>query len=339
MSNRPYASTAYAMPDAGGGASMTPPTLEAAQEYCARLSRRHYENFNVGGRITPKDKRPHIYAIYAWCRTVDDLGDETFSDEPAGRATKSGRLRSDIARHRLARLDWWESELESAYNGQPTHPVAVALQHTVARFGIPAEPFRRLIEANRIDQGAGRFADMDEVLHYCRHSANPVGHLYLYLFGYADAERQRLADYTCTALQLANFWQDVARDYCDRGRIYLPQDDMARYGVSEDDIANGVCSDGFRRLLRRECDFAMDLFRQGAPLVGTLERGARLPVALFTRGGAAVLEAIRKQDYDVLAHRPRLSGRRKGWLLASAWLSSRLGMGYGLPAASRAAEL
>lgn len=341
MSNRPYAPTAPSVsggPDAGSGASAMPPTLAEAQAYCARLARSHYENFNVGGWITPQDQRPHVYAIYAWCRTVDDLGDETAPADPDGPPASAGRRRADIARHRLERLDWWESELELAYYGQPTHPVAVALQHTVSRFGIPPEPFRRLIEANRIDQGAGRFATMDDVLHYCRHSANPVGHLYLYLFGYGDAERQRLADYTCTALQLANFWQDVARDYRDRGRIYLPQDAMAHYGVSENDIANGISTDGFRRLLRQECDFALDLFRQGAPLVGMLERRARLPVALFTRGGLAVLDAIRKQDYDVLARRPRISGRRKAWLLASAWLSSRLGRGYGLPASSGISE-
>lgn len=343
MPNQTDAPTANAAPAAGSGASCpqtppttpeTPPTLAQAQAYCARLARRHYENFNVGGWITPRHKLPHIYAIYAWCRTVDDLGDETLPDDPDDHPTDAGRLRPDIARHRLARLDWWESELELAYHGQPTHPVAVAAQHTIAQFGIPPEPFRRLIEANRIDQGAGRFATRDEVLHYCRHSANPVGHLYLYLFGYADAERQRLADCTCTALQLANFWQDVARDYRARGRIYLPQDAMAHYGVSANDIANGVCTDGFRRLLRQECDFAMDLFRQGASLVGLLERRARLPVALFTRGGVAVLDAIRRQDYDVLARRPRISGRRKAWLLASAWAGNLVGWGYGLPDAA-----
>ena len=339
MPNQPDAPTANAAPAAGSSASRpttpaTLPTLEQAQAYCARLARRHYENFNVGGWITPHDKLPHIYAIYAWCRTVDDLGDATLPDDPAGHPTDGGRLRPDIARHRLARLDWWESELELAYHGQPTHPVAVAAQHTIAQFGIPPEPFRRLIEANRIDQGAGRFASRDDILHYCRHSANPVGHLYLYLFGYADAERQRLADYTCTALQLANFWQDVARDYRERGRIYLPQDAMAHYGVSENDLANGACTAGFRNLLRQECDFAMDLFRQGAPLVGMLERRARLPVALFTRGGVAVLDAIRRQDYDVLARRPRISGRRKAWLLASAWAGNLVGWGYGLPDAA-----
>ena len=339
MSNPTYAPTANAAPAANPGASdptltPTPPTLAQAQAYCANLARSHYENFNVGGWITPRRQLPHIYAIYAWCRTVDDLGDETRPDDPAIPTSPAGQLHPEMAKHRLARLDWWESELELAYHGQPTHPAAVAVQHTIAQFNIPPEPFRLLIEANRIDQGAGRFASRDDVLHYCRHSANPVGHLYLYLCGYADAKRQRLADYTCTALQLANFWQDVARDYRDRGRIYLPQDAMAYFGVSDSDLANGICTAGFRRLLRQECDFAMDLFRQGAPLVGMLERRARLPVALFTRGGVAVLDAIRKQDYDVLTHRPRISGRRKAWLLTTAWAGNLIGLGYGLPAAA-----
>jgi squalene synthase HpnC len=302
-------------------------TLAEAQRYCGALARRHYENFNVGGWITPNDKLPHVYAIYAWCRTVDDLGDE---GTPEGAAGVKPTL-EDVARHRLERLDWWESELDAAYDGQPTHPVAIALQHTIFRFDIPPEPFRRLIQANRMDQRSGRFATMEDVLHYCRHSANPVGHLYLYLFGHSDPELQELADQTCTALQLTNFWQDVARDYRDRDRIYLPQADLAHFQVMESDIATGNASRQFRDLLRYESEFAMQLFRQGAPLVSRLERRARLPVALFTRGGVAILDAIRGQDYDVLSRRPSLSSRRKGWLLASAWLGSLLGFGYGLP--------
>ena len=304
-----------------------------AYRYCETLARSHYENFNVGGRITPKDKLPHVYAIYAWCRMVDDLGDEGQPDGHSPTAPAAGQPDAAVTEHRLTRLDWWQSELEAGYDGQPTHPIAVAVQHTVAKFNIPREPFLRLIQANRIDQGSGRFGTMDDVLNYCQYSANPVGHLFLYLFGYSDPQRQRLADCTCTALQLTNFWQDVARDYRERGRIYLPQSHLARFGVSEDDIASGKATDAFRALLRCECDAAIELFRQGAPLVGMLDGPARLPVALFTRGGVAVLDAIRKQDYDVLKRRPALSKRRKAWLLASAWLGSKLGRGYGLPAA------
>ena len=309
------------------------PTVEQARHYCAQLARSHYENFNVGGWITPVDKLPHVHTIYAWCRTVDDLGDKTLPEAPSSDPSHSGHLDADVAQHRLARLDWWESELNAVYHGQPTHPVTIALQSTVAQFNIPPDPFRKLIHANRMDQGNGRFASHDEVLHYCEHSANPVGHLYLHLFGHSDPERQRLADFTCTALQLTNFWQDVARDYRDRGRIYIPQNDLARFGVTEADIAAGSPTDAFRALLRYECAVAMHLFQRGAPLTKTLDRRARLPIALFTRGGVAVLEAIHRQDYDVLTRRPSLSKGRKGWLLASAWLGNLLGFGYGLPTA------
>ena len=257
---------------------------------------------------------------------VDDLGDESRPTDAAAGVS--------LAQHRLAMLDWWETELDAIYGAGPApprHPVSVAVRHTVAAFGIPRAPFDRLIHANRIDQGSGRFATLDDVLHYCRHSANPVGHLFLYLFGYDDPARQRLADATCTALQLTNFWQDVARDYRDRNRIYLPQSELAAYGVAESDIAAGRATPAFRALLRRQCDYAMSRYRQGAPLVASLDRNARLPVALFTRGGVAVLDAIRRQDYDVLARRPALSKGRKARLLMAAFLGSRLGRGYGLP--------
>ena len=305
--------------------------LDEAYEYCARLARSHYENFNVGGWITPREKLPHVYAVYSWCRMVDDLGDQ---DNPGPRPTppaSDGHIDFAVAQHRIGRLDWWESELDLVYTGEPTHPVTVAIQHTVAKFGIPKEPFRRLIHANRLDQGTGRFDTLDDVLDYCTYSANPVGHLFLYLFGYSDPERQRLADNTCTALQLTNFWQDVSRDYHELGRVYLPQHDMARFGATEPDIATGNASDEFRALLAYECEYARQLFRDGAPLIASVDPAARLPVALFTRGGVAVLDAIHKQNYDVLSARPFLSKRKKARLLASAWFRSKFGLGYGLP--------
>ena len=311
----------------------TAPTigLDDAYRFCAQSARSHYENFNVGGWITPRDKLPHVHAIYAWCRMVDDLGDEVNPEQEPTQSVSDGRIDSTVSQHRLDRLDWWESELDLVYSGQPTHPVNVAIQHTVARFEIPKDPFRRLIHANRLDQGAGRFATLNDVLDYCTYSANPVGHLYLYLFGYSDTERQRLADNTCTALQLTNFWQDVSRDYHERGRIYLPQQDMARFGATESDIASGHASNEFRALLSHECEYARQLFRDGAPLVDSLEPDARLPVALFTRGGVAILDAIHKQSYDVLTARPSLSKSKKARLLASALLRSKMGLGYGLP--------
>ena len=161
------------------------------------------------------------------------------------------------------------------------------------------------------------------MLHYCEHSANPVGFLYLLLFGYDDEERRRLSDATCTALQLANFWQDVRRDW-DKGRVYLPQEDMERFGYTEEELAEGVCNQAFRDLMAWEVERAQGLFEQGLPLVETLEGTARLHVKLFSLGGMRVLDAIRAQDYDVLSKRPVVSGRRKAWLLAKTYLGMKL---------------
>ena len=207
------------------------PNLTADQAYalCARLAKTHYENFTVGSWLLPRDKRRHVYAIYAFCRSVDDLGDEHPGD-------------------RLAALDVWEEDLLRCYDGSPRHPYLVALQQTIGEFDIPRDPFLKLVEANRMDQAISRHPTYGDLEYYCQHSANPVGHLVLYVFGYRDAERQRLSDFTCTALQLANFWQDVSRDY-GMGRIYLPLEDMERFGYTEDELARGVFTDGFRDLM------------------------------------------------------------------------------------------
>ena len=281
-----------------------PDRLAPAYRECIALARSHYENFTVAGRFLPKRLLPHVAAIYAYCRGVDDLGDEAAGD-------------------RLALLDAWEADLEQAYAGTPTAPHLQALQHTIRAFAIPPEPFRKLITANRMDQTQSRYATFADVLHYCEHSANPVGFLYLLLFGYDDEARRRLSDATCTALQLANFWQDVRRDW-DKGRVYLPQEDMERFGYSEAELAEGVCNQAFRNLMAWEVERAQALFEQGLPLVESLEGTARLHVKLFSLGGMRVLDAIRAQDYDVLSKRPVVSGRRKAWLLAKTYLSMKL---------------
>ena len=189
-------------------------TTAEALVYCQRLALSHYENFTVASWLLPRALRQHVYAVYAFCRHVDDLGDEAPGD-------------------RLKLLDDWQAELERCYHSTPSHPVFVALRETIRRFAIPPQPFLKLIEANRMDQRTSRYRTFEELLHYCDHSANPVGHLFLYLFGYADAERQGLADATCTALQLTNFWQDVAVEL-GKGRVYIPQEDMPRFGCSEE---------------------------------------------------------------------------------------------------------
>ena len=292
------------------GEAAPPPTplaadIGAAFTACERLARTHYENFSVGTRLLPAHLRRHFHSIYAFCRGVDDLGDEAAGD-------------------RLKLLDEWERLLGLCYSGDPDHPYFMALQQTIRQFDIPAEPFLKLIEANRRDQRVKRYADYAQLLDYCDHSADPVGHLVLYLFGHRDPELRALADETCTALQLTNFWQDVARDHA-RGRIYIPQEDLERFGVGEDVIASGVPTDGLRRLMRFEVERARELFRRGLPLIDRVAGSARVDLALFTAGGLSILRAIERQDYDVLSRRPALSRWGKARLLALAVLRSRLG--------------
>ena len=280
-------------------------TLERSYAYCRRTAHRHYENFTVGSWFLPRDLRRHVYAIYAYCRFVDDLGDAVPGD-------------------RLAQLDSWEKELLACYEGRPRHPIAIALQDTIQRFSIPRGPFLKLVEANRMDQRKQRYRDMAELLEYCRHSAEPVGHLFLYLFGYRDAGRQELADCTCTALQLTNFWQDVHRDY-QMGRIYIPQDDMDRFGVSEAQIAARRCDQKFRDLMRFQVARTRRLFARGAELPARVKGVARLDIRLFTLGGLHILDGIEGLDYDVLATRPTLS--KPARLRIMLWTAARTAVG------------
>src|SRR5580700_4585393 len=257
------------------------PSLEEAQEYCRRLARTHYENFSVATWFLPKHLRQDFLNVYAYCRISDDLGDEVGDTRAA-----------------LALLDEWQAELNACYEGNPRHPVFVALAETVKKFAIPKHEFSDLLIAFRQDQTITRFETFDDVLAYCRYSANPVGHLVLYLCGYRDAERQQLSDYTCTALQLANFWQDVSVDYT-KGRIYLPLEDLRRFGVAEDDIARQQNTAAFRALMKFEVERARDWFRQGLPLIGKVDRELAIDLELFSRGGQEILNAIEGQGYNV----------------------------------------
>lgn len=281
------------------------PSIEEAQAYCKRLTESHYENFHVASWFLPKRLRPHFQSIYAYCRIADDLGDEV-----------GDRAQS------LALLDLWGEELEACYAGTARHPVFVALAVTIAECGIPKEPFADLLIAFRRDQTVTRFATMEEVLEYCRYSANPVGRLVLYAGGYRDAEMFRLSDHTCSALQLANFWQDVRVDY-EKGRIYIPGEDMVRFGVDEGTIASGRMTPAFRELMRYEVEAARKMFAAGAPLIGMVDAELALDLDLFTRGGFEILNAIEAQDFDVLRSRPAISKWRKAALLIHA-LSDKL---------------
>ena len=278
------------------------PTLEEAREYCAKLARSHYENFSVATMFLPKHLRQHFFNVYSYCRISDDLGDEVGDAEAS-----------------LALFVEWEAELDRCYDGGARHPVFVALAETVREFDIPKHEFSDLLGAFRQDQTVARYETFEDLLGYCKYSANPVGHLVLYLCGYRDAERQRLSDFTCTALQLANFWQDVAGDYL-RGRVYLPLEDLRRFCVSESMISEARFTPEFRELMRFEVVRAREWFRQGLPLIGQVSRDLARDLDLFSRGGLEILRAIEGQGYDVLSRRPSLSKGRKLALVArAAW--------------------
>jgi squalene synthase HpnC len=284
---------AYRIPDVA-------PTLDEARAYCRRLAETHYENFHVATWFLPKALQPHFHSIYAYCRISDDLGDEV-PDKSAA----------------LALLDLWGRELDACYEGRARHPVFVALAETICACAIPKTPFADLLIAFRQDQTVGRYATMNDVLGYCHYSANPVGRLVLYACGEVSEENFRLSDATCTALQLANFWQDVRVDFT-KGRIYIPQEDMRRFGVSDETIASGVATAEFRALMRHEVDYAHSLFEQGLPLIGRVNRSLALDLDLFSRGGLEILHAIERRGYDVLSARPAISKLTKLALAARA---------------------
>jgi squalene synthase HpnC len=290
----------YAIPDRA-------PSIEEARQYCERLAHSHYENFSVASWFLPRRLRQHFFNVYCYCRISDDLGDEV-GDKAAS----------------LELLDQWQRELDECYDGSPKHPVFVALSETVREFDIPRHEFSDLLIAFRQDQTVTRFETFDDVLAYCRYSANPVGHLVLYLCGYHDAERQQLSDFTCTALQLANFWQDVTVDYA-KGRIYLPLEDLRRFAVSEEDLVRNQNTPSFREMMKFEVDRAHDWFRKGLPLVGKVDRELAIDLDLFSRGGQEILRAIEKQDYAVLGNRPSISKPRKLALVARAALGKMTG--------------
>ena len=278
----------------------TAPSREEAFAYCERLAKTHYENFSVATWFLPSHLKQHFYNVYAYCRISDDLGDEV------GNADQS-----------LALLDAWEEELNACYAGTPRHPVFVALRETVQQFGIPKHEFSDLLIAFRRDQTITRFPTFDHVLDYCKYSANPVGHLVLYLGGYNDLERQKLSDYTCTALQLANFWQDVSVDYA-KGRIYIPLEDMQRFGVTEDDLAQRRFTPAFRGLMKFQVERAREWFDRGLPLINQVRPELALDIELFSRGGQEILKAIEAEDFDVLKSRPAISKSKKLWLVLRA---------------------
>ena len=271
-----------------------------AEAYTRWLATHHYENFHVVSFLLPKRLHQDFYNVYAFCRWADDLGDEI------GDKQESLRL-----------LAWWREELDAMYAGPASHPVFLALRRAVDRHEIPQEPFADLIRAFVQDQTVSRYPTYEDLFAYCRYSANPVGRLVLRLCGYSDAERVRLSDATCTALQLANFWQDVTVDL-EKDRVYIPLEALQRHGSSVEEIATRRATPEFRAAMREVVDRAQALFEEGLPLAQKVDRRLSLDLELFSRGGMRVLEKIRRRGYDVPSGRPAISRGERVRLLVGA---------------------
>ncbi len=268
--------------------------LSEAYAFCTRLARSHYENFTIASFLMPRAMRPHMHAIYAYARIADDFADEERD---------------------LNKLDQWECELDLCYAGAPRHPVFVALADTVRRFDIPREPFADLLRAFRSDVDFKGFDTLDDLLAYARYSANPVGRLVLYLFGYRDEERRRLSDLICSGLQLANFWQDIAIEL-GSDRIYLPRGDLARFGYTAEELRNGLVNPAFIELMRHEAGVARGMLVEGAALHRLVDRRLSRDILMFAGGGLAILRVVESVGYDVFRMRPklhRLDYLRLGW--------------------------
>jgi squalene synthase HpnC len=282
-------------------------TPKAAQEYTRWLATHHYENFNVVSWLLPKELHQHFYNVYAYCRWADDLGDEVPAKERA-----------------LELLAWWEQELDACYEGRPSHPVFVALRETTLAKDVPRQPFADLLKAFRQDQVVKRYPTWKAVLDYCVYSANPVGRLVLYLCGYRDEARQRLSDATCTALQLANFWQDVSRDL-EKGRIYIPFDRAQAYGITEEQIVAKKFDERYVALMQELISRTRAMFEEGLPLAKMVSGKLSVDLEMFSRGGLAVLDAIEAMGYDTLHNRPEVSKGKQVRLLGRAIVAHVVG--------------
>jgi squalene synthase HpnC len=292
-------------------------SLAEAREYTRWLTRRHYENFMVVSWLLPRRLHQPFFDVYGYCRWADDLGDEV--GDPAAA---------------LELLDWWEEELDLAIAGRPRNPVLIALGRTIADFSLPAQPFRDLLKAFRQDQTVVRYPSWQSILDYSRYSANPVGRIVLALAGYQDERRQQLSDFTCTGLQLANFWQDVSLDRR-KGRVYIPLECLSAHGLGEQDILTGHFDDRYRALIRDMVQRTRRIFDQGVPLFPLVSPEMRVDVELFNRGGRAVLDAIEAMGYNTLESRPVVRRSTQMRLLGGALVRRWLGVGAG--SAERAA--
>lgn len=278
-----------------------------AFRYCEDLVRNHYENFPVASWFVPSDKRPYVSALYAFARSADDFADEG----------------SCPAADRLRRLDEWEQNLDRCISGSAEHLIFIALGETIRRTGIPRQLLVDLLDAFRMDVTTSRFRTFNDVLGYCRLSANPVGQLVLYLFADANERTIPFSDEICTGLQLANFWQDVAPDWR-KGRLYIPLEDIDRFGYTLNGLNKNVANDRFRELLRFQVKRTRDFFDRGRPLLTRCVPDLRFELALTWRGGMGILNKIENSSYDVLSARPSLSFGDKLRILMSALVKRKL---------------
>jgi squalene synthase HpnC len=317
-------STASARTSDARGSALPPMVAEAlapaadvehSELFCRKLSRSHYENFIVVSALLPRRLRQDFCNVYAFCRTADDLGDEIHDPEVA-----------------TAQLENLRELTRQSYAGRNDTTLFAALSATIARHEIPIEPFLDLIDAFEQDQRVTRYQTFDELLDYCSRSANPVGRIVLYMCGYRDEQRQRLSDFTCSALQLANFWQDVRRDLIELERVYIPTETLNKFGITEDQIREAIenpakvstIREQYREVIRFEVDRTDAMFDRGEELLPLLDPSVRGHIGLFAKGGRAILQAIRDQNYDTLTARPSLSRLQKSRLLISA-VGAKLG--------------
>ena len=280
-----------------------PLDIQESYAFCEQLTRNHYENFPVGSVLVPKAKRKHIYSIYAFARTADDFADEGFGTE----TTTADRLRL---------LDDWERQFDECLNGNFQHPIFAALQNTIRELDLPTQLFKDLLSAFRQDVVKSRYNNFDEVLDYCRRSANPVGRLILLLFDHRDEKLFQLSDRICTGLQLANFWQDVSVDL-EKDRVYLPLDEIEKFNYSEAELFGKICNDSYRELLKFQVERTQKIFDAGKPLLDLVSGKLRLELKLTWLGGTQILRMIEKNNYDTLSYRPALSKFDKVKLLGS----------------------
>jgi squalene synthase HpnC len=281
------------------------PTLAEAQEWCRELAASHYENFHVATFFLPRKVRPHFESIYAYCRVADDLGDEVADPAVA-----------------LRLLDAWGSMLDECYDTpeRSMHPVFVTLHETIRDTGVPRQLFADLLHAFRIDQVKTTYDTWDELLVYSHYSANPVGRLVLWVSGYKDESIALLSDKVCTALQLANFWQDVVED-AERGRRYIPAEDMLRFGVEDGQLEGRVFTPEFRAMIESLVVRTRSMLHEGGAISSHVDKELAVTLDLFRKGGDAILDGITAQDFDVLRGRPVVTKVKKLLLLAGAVLA------------------